>query len=707
MMKINALKNRSALKLKLASARGFKTSFLLAILHYQQVFSVTLLMLIAMAFSACGNGNSSNEEAEITTNRLISKKITGVNDTPVATDQDVISSKQDNDSVDNVAFFSKSKAKNFTNTDTIDNNSAESIEGNKISSVAFFGHSYSHVGEAVSSAGDVDGDGFDDLIIGASGGNKGGEGSGEVFLITAADLANPDIIDGTADGGLNLINMVGKGGSYRFVGAEERDFAGISISSAGDSDGDGLDDILIGAPYADGDERSNSGETYLIAAADFESMDASDGADGVIDLDKVAKQNSSYVFYGASAYDHSGFSIASVGDIDEDGKDDILIGAPYADAGGPNSGKAYLIAAADFESMDAADDHADGVIDLKKVAMQNSSYVFNGASGGDRFGASVASAGDINGDGRRHILIGAPYAGGRSYSGKVYLIAAADLKSMDAADGKLDSVIDLNNIARKQNVAQENESYVFTGASATDRFGTSIASAGDIDGDGKRHILIGAPYADGGGNNSGEVYLIAAADLKSMDDADDSKDGVINLANVARQSSSYQLIGADTRYVAGCSVSSAGDVDGDGLDDLIIGASQSLFSSDPSNGESGSSYLILAANLAKMDGIDGSADGVIYLNNVAQENKSYVFTGASAYDVSGASIASVGDTDGDGLDDLIIGAPGAPEGDGDGEAYLIMAADLKNLDECGGNKTDDTKQDGIINLAHIGGENCQ
>ena len=568
----------------------------------------------------------------------------------------------------------------------------------------FFGPAAYSIGSSVSSAGDVDGDGLDDLIIGAAGG-AGGKNSGEVFLITAAYLAKVDTIDGNTNGILNLINVAGTGGSYRFVGAEAGDRAGISVSSAGDVDGDRLDDLIIGAAKADG-SGSNSGETYLIAAADLAAADTADGhTDGVIDLDNVASQNSSYQFVGVSAGDLSGASISSAGDVDGDGLDDLIIGAAKADGGGSNSGETYLIAAADLAATDTADGHTDGVINPSYGSLQNSSYVFNGASSGDLSGVSVSSAGDVDGDGLDDLIIGASHAyGGGMDSGKSYLIAASDFKSTDAADGNTDGVIDLDN------VASQNSSYQLVGVNADDFSGASISSAGDIDGDGLDDLIIGAAKADGGGSNSGETYLIAAADLKNMDTADQSEDGVISLANVALQSSSYQLIGADTRDLAGTAVSSAGDVDGDGLDDLIIGASQAIGTCH--NGAPGSSYLIAGADLASLDTADSIADGVIDLDNVASQNSSYQFIGAydDCFSFSGSSVSSAGDVDGDRLDDLIIGAPRASGGYAysySGEAYLIMAVDLKNLDECGGNKSNDTKQDAIINLGYIGGEKCQ
>ena len=144
---------------------------------------------------------------------------------------------------------------------------------------------------------------------------------------------------------------------------------------------------------------------------------------------------------------------------------------------------------------------------------------------------------------------------------------------------------------------------------------------------------------------------------------------------MAATGTSYQFNGIDGGDQSGISVSSAGDVDGDGLDDLIIGA----VGADPNgNGFAGESYLILAADLVALDDatVNGGAvgDGIIELEDVAAIGGSYQFNGIDGNDFSGTSVSSAGDVDGDGLDDLIIGARNAdPNGNGGaGESYLIL-----------------------------------
>ena len=242
--------------------------------------------------------------------------------------------------------------------------------------------------------------------------------------------------------------------AYEFIGQDANDGSGRSVSSAGDVDGDGLADLLIGAREADGlgNGEGSSGSTYLIKAADLAALDAADGTvDGIIDLSFVAATGASYEFVGQDAGDQSGFSVSSAGDVDGDELADLLIGAYFADGlgnGEGNSGSTYLINAADLAALDAADGTVDGFIDLSFVAATGTSYEFVGQDAGDQSGFSVSSAGDVDGDGLADLLIGAIGADGLSNgefgSGSAYLIEADQLAAYDARDGVVDGIIDLS-----------------------------------------------------------------------------------------------------------------------------------------------------------------------------------------------------------------------------------------------------------------------
>jgi hypothetical protein len=406
-----------------------------------------------------------------------------------------------------------------------------------------------YAGTSVSTAGDVDGDGLADLIIGAYSADGGGSGSGEAYLISGADLAAADAADGSTDGVIDLdfitdpdFDRTGAG-SYQFIGTEGSDYAGKSVSAAGDVDGDGLADLIVGAHSADGG-GSNSGEAYLISGADLAAADAADGtSDGVIDLDFITDPDfdrtsaGSYQFLGTWVSDYAGTSVASAGDVDNDGLADLIIGATHADGGGGASGEAYLISGADLAAADAADGSTDGVIDLDFITDPDfdragaGSYQFIGTETGDNAGTAVASAGDVDGDGHADFLISAYTAdGGGSNSGEAYLISGADLAAADAADGATDGVIDLDFITDPDFDRTNAGSYQFIGAASSDLAGGSISAAGDVDNDGLADLIIGATSADGGGADSGEAYVLYGSELATLDAADGTADGVIDLA---------------------------------------------------------------------------------------------------------------------------------------------------------------------------------
>jgi hypothetical protein len=464
-------------------------------------------------------------------------------------------------------------------------------------------------GTDISSAGDVDGDGLDDLLIGASGADgdpSGSQNEGEAYLILSSDLAAADAADGTVDGVIDLANVSDQAGSYQFLGSGSGigdDAVGSAVSSAGDVDGDGLDDLLIGAPDSDPNNTTFEGTTYLITAADLADADAADGTvDGVIDLASVEAQGGSYQFNGGSFDEELGFDVSSIGDINNDGFDDLLIGARDGDVPGTiDAGAAYFVSGASLGTLDAADGTTDGVIDLEGSVGQPGLIRFAGTSVTDNASEAVASGGDADGDGVADLLIGAPNVddGGQSNVGSVYLVSGSEFAAADGADGTVDGRVDL------ANVAAQSDSYQIIGTNAGESIGLAVSFTEDVDGDDRSDILFGS-----GANN--ETYLIASSDLAAADFADGTTDGVISLDNVAGQANSYVFTGFSPGDVAGFAVNSAGDVDGDGIGDLLIGA----VAADGGGDASGETYLISGADLGELDALDGTSDGVIDLGLV-------------------------------------------------------------------------------------------
>jgi hypothetical protein len=181
-------------------------------------------------------------------------------------------------------------------------------------------------GYSVSSAGDVNGDGFDDILIGASGADPNGESSGETYVVFGSDAG--------FDPSFDLSSLEMGDGSKGFVlkGIDERDRSGHPVSSAGDVNGDGFDDILIGASSADPNSNPDAGETYVVFGSDA-------GFDPSFDLAGLDGSNG-FVLNGIELGDESGHSVSSAGDVNGDGFDDILISALEANLG---VGETYVV----------------------------------------------------------------------------------------------------------------------------------------------------------------------------------------------------------------------------------------------------------------------------------------------------------------------------------------------------------------------------
>ncbi|MEM9982118.1 MAG: T9SS type A sorting domain-containing protein, partial [Bacteroidota bacterium] len=334
--------------------------------------------------------------------------------------------------------------------------------------------------------------------------------------------------------------------------------------------------------------------------------------------------------------DESGWSVSSAGDVNGDDISDLIIGAPRATPNGRRSGESYVI----FGSSTGG--FSTGSLDLSALNGSNG-FVLNGIDMGDESGWSVSSAGDVNGDGIDDVIIGAPTAidfpNGVSYTGKSYVVFGNNTGRFSTGRFDLSAL-------------NGSSGLIINGIDTLDRIGYSVSSAGDVNGDSISDIIIGAFSVNSNGANSGASYVVFgnSTDLSSS----------LNLSAL-NGSNGFVLNGIDAGDISGWSVSSAGDVNKDGISDLIIGAPGASTNGLRAAGES---YLIFGKSTSFTSSLD--------LSDLNGTN-GFTLNGIDSLDISGNSVSSAGDINGDGIDDFIIAAPGASlNGRRSGETYVIF-----------------------------------
>jgi hypothetical protein len=371
-------------------------------------------------------------------------------------------------------------------------------------------------GVSVSAAGDVNGDGYADVIVGASGYNNY-QGRATVYH------GGPQA-DQVAD--------------WTLTGEGPFQYFGISVGGAGDVNGDGYPDVIVGAQEYAGSQ----GRAYVYYGGP--------GADAVADL----------TLSGVVSGNYFGCSVGAAGDVNGDGYADVLVGAFGVSS---NQGRAYV-----FHGGPGADATPDRTL--------------NGGSGDIYFGSSVSTAGDVNGDGYADVIVGA--YGYQSSRGHAYVFLGGP---------GADAVADLT----------------LTGEAAGHYFGTSVGTAGDVNGDGYADVIVGANGYDGG---RGRAYVYHGGP---------GADALADLTLTGGSTSSF-----------GTSVGTAGDVNGDGYADVIVGGWMSL-------------------------GAKGSAS-VYYGGPAGDAIADHTLSGEASSNFFGMSVGAAGDVSGDGYADVIVGAYG-------------------------------------------------
>jgi len=380
-------------------------------------------------------------------------------------------------------------------------------------------------GYPVSNAGDIDNDGFDDIIIGAYG---KGNNQGAAYVIyggPTSSFSNLDLSSITLDPSTTGFMMVGNAVGDKF---------GLRVATAGDINRDGYDDIIIGAPNKS-PTQIYQGAVYVIYGGPRSSMSNLDFSLSTTTLDPAT---TGFMMIGNAAYAYFGYSVSSAGDVNKDGFDDILIGAygkntAYVIYGGPKSSMSNL----DFS--------------LSTTILDPATTGFTITAGGVYFGWAASTAGDLNRDGYDDILIGD--FGANSGQGVVYAIYGKEKSSM--------SNLNLGTAT----LDPATTGFIITGNAAGDYIGGRLGTMGDINKDGYNDIVVGG-YGNSG--STGVAYLIYGGPTSSMSNLDFS----LTTTTLDPATTGFTITGNAAGDYLGVSVSTAGDLNNDGYDDIIVGA---------------------------------------------------------------------------------------------------------------------------------------
>jgi len=488
----------------------------------------------------------------------------------------------------------------------------------------------------------------DDTLYGGDGSDIafGGAGNDGLYGGAGADLLSGDDGDDTLAGGTGNDLLFGGAGSDTVI------YAG-SITTIGSSGG-----VVTINAGADGIDTLIGVETIL------------QNQPLVFDLTSLG-QNLGFIIQGDTQGDTAGRSVASAGDFNGDGYEDVIVGAFRGDDVANSSGEAYIVFGSALGFGSAIVNPETGelrrVVDLTSLS-PTQGLIIQGDFEDGQAGIRATSAGDVNGDGFSDVIVGARFAqSDGTYAGEAYVVfgaaAGVGVAVLNTDTGFTRQVVDVASL-------QPAHGFIIFGDNDSDRAGSGVSSAGDINGDGFDDFMVAAASNDDGGAGAGDVYVLfgGAGPFGSSDGGGRSVIKVESLTSAQGFIIQGDAAGDDT----GSGISSAGDVNGDGFADLIVGADFG----DDGGSDAGEAYVVFGSvagfGVPVLDTETNVMRQVVDLTSLGSL-QGFIIQGDTASDAAGVAVSSAGDINGDGFDDLIVGAVYRGSNHA-GAAYVVFGA---------------------------------